>query len=923
MAIYSFHIEAISRGNAGNKIAKSGKSIVAMAAYRSGERLADERTGIIYDYSEKQGVVHAEIMAPENASAWVYKRELLWNEVEKVEIRANANLGRQVVMALPKELNREQQIELIREYLKNNFVDKGMVVDFAIHDKGDNNPHCHALITRRELNKNSFGEVRKEWVGGDFKGRVSEERKAIINELRSSWAEYANRSLERSGYSERIDHRSYKDQGVDKVAQIHLGPNVKALQDKGIHTERAAIYNEIKEVNSRVEELKREKVVVLNQYRAAKAEDRKLNGYWKDFTPEEKAKVIQAKDVLKKYATFENIEKGYGFVDQKIQFWNGLEEKLSRKMLPFHNVATTINRLQDSREQYKESPLFSKERQELKEQIIKLESDFQKGIERLQKYVDYGIRNESSFEKVYSKMMKEAALKQENYQKSKKSWIDKREILDNAKAAIKEVECKKFIKDYPQYAEYQYFNKSRDFLSSNDAYLINDLNRMAGKKLSLEEIRAYGDKANSIIEETKRLDRVKSALNDYDRLIKEKQKLEGNLSQIKRLFSQESKKEYEQVLLKLDRVKETLKNNKVVDREDYQKQTENLKKDIFGLPSVFRNQAIKQKENEINSKNYQLYRQEERFKQANDILQELKESRKIGLFSFDRANIKQRVESLEKAFEKCKVGSEKEFNKAYAAMKIEIEGKRKDLERQRQDISENIEMTKILEKVSMARNAVVDIQNKAIILKHYEKGKAVNEIEYRAGINEGSHRGDPEADRRTRAISSPGDRHLEGTSNQSIRHNASVEGAEQRGLSRSDRGLQQDSGSGEHSIENRRRTVLETTTGRIKEGIGADDKQQGRDNPRAETNDREVSSKDRGIFSGKDKNSSSSSRLKSNFSAFSHDRSGTSSSLDAELKDLMKAQIQEMKRLEKEKVKEEEKEKGKQAEKAKNKDRER
>ena len=143
--LYSMNINIISRGKS--------KSAVAAAAYRAGEKITNDYDGIEHDYTKKKGVVHTEIMLPENAPLDFTDRATLWNAVEKIEKNKNAQLCREVRLALPKELTLEQNINLVNEYVKHNFVNRGMVADICYHDKQDGNPHAHILLTMRPFEK--------------------------------------------------------------------------------------------------------------------------------------------------------------------------------------------------------------------------------------------------------------------------------------------------------------------------------------------------------------------------------------------------------------------------------------------------------------------------------------------------------------------------------------------------------------------------------------------------------------------------------------------------------------------------------------------------------------------------------------------------------------------------------------------------
>ena len=145
IAIYHWNIGIVSRGK--------GKSAVAAAAYRSGEKLTNEWDGMTHDYTRKGGVVHTEIMLPPHAPPSFSDRSTLWNSVELYEKAGNAQLAREIDAALPIELSREEQIRLVREYCSSQFVSRGMCVDYAIHDTDSGNPHCHIMLTMRPLNE--------------------------------------------------------------------------------------------------------------------------------------------------------------------------------------------------------------------------------------------------------------------------------------------------------------------------------------------------------------------------------------------------------------------------------------------------------------------------------------------------------------------------------------------------------------------------------------------------------------------------------------------------------------------------------------------------------------------------------------------------------------------------------------------------
>lgn len=171
MAIYHCSIKIISRGK--------GKSAVAAAAYRAGEKITNEFDGETHDYTRKGGVVHTEILLPDHAPAAFSDRAVLWNEVEKIEKAKNAQLAREIELALPAELTREQNISLVREYIKKHFVAAGMCADICVHDTGGGNPHAHVMLTMRPFDeRGEWGAKQKKEYILDGDGNKIYDRKS-------------------------------------------------------------------------------------------------------------------------------------------------------------------------------------------------------------------------------------------------------------------------------------------------------------------------------------------------------------------------------------------------------------------------------------------------------------------------------------------------------------------------------------------------------------------------------------------------------------------------------------------------------------------------------------------------------------------------------------------------------------------------
>jgi Ti-type conjugative transfer relaxase TraA len=235
MAIYHLHVKVICR--------KSGSSAVASAAYRSGSRLRDERLGRDQDFSAKRGVVHSEVMLPENAPEAWSDRERLWNDVEAFEVRKDAQLTREVEFAIPREMSERDGIELARDFVRGEFVDRGMIADLNVHwDMAEDDmpkPHAHVMLTMRAVDENGFGQKVRDWNRTEMLGR-----------WRERWAELANERLAELDIDARIDHRSLGAQGIALEPQSQIGAPAKRIEDSGIEGEgseadRAKMHREI------------------------------------------------------------------------------------------------------------------------------------------------------------------------------------------------------------------------------------------------------------------------------------------------------------------------------------------------------------------------------------------------------------------------------------------------------------------------------------------------------------------------------------------------------------------------------------------------------------------------------------------------------------------------------------------------------
>lgn len=267
MPIYHLSIKNVSRS--------SGSSAVGCSAYRSGEKLTDRETRIIHDFTRKGGVVHTEMILPQNAPKEYANRETLWNAVQKVEKSADARLAREFEVALPRELPTDKQREIVHNFAQS-LADEGMCVDVGIHDKGDGNPHAHIMTTTRAIKENGEWAPKEKKVyaldeNGEkipvidpktgeqkigAKGRKMWQRVTVqandwnktekVEEWRERWADECNKYLEAE---HKIDHRSYARQGIDQEPTIHEGYIARQIEKNGGISEKCEHNRAVKERN--------------------------------------------------------------------------------------------------------------------------------------------------------------------------------------------------------------------------------------------------------------------------------------------------------------------------------------------------------------------------------------------------------------------------------------------------------------------------------------------------------------------------------------------------------------------------------------------------------------------------------------------------------------------------------------------------
>ena len=452
---FHFNISIISRGK--------GKSAVASAAYISCEKLTNEWDGVTHDYHNKKGLGHKEIFLPENAPKEFLDRSTLWNSVELNEKAINAQLARNFIIALPKELSLEENKELIREFIQENFVSKGMIADLAIHqenDEGNGNIHAHIMTTVRPFNQDGTwgAKSKKEYLldeqGNKILGKNGKPKTRKIDltdwnnkdnaeKWREHFATLCNQYLEKAGEQKRVDHRSYKRQGKEEIPTIHLGASASALERKGVETEKGNINREIKKHNSIVKAV-RERIAELTSW---------LNNFTKVLFDKYEQYKQEKKEEYENKAELFNLY-------EYISIYYDIQGEKARKLHPYASnkkIGADLRRFSKARIYLKDNNL--KTIADLQEKISTLQSQNKKvsqdikaktaRIESLNKcftYADIIKDNKQVFEEWNSK-----SLFKDSFYNSHKDEIDKykraRAILEKitGSSAIKSKDWKKEI----------------------------------------------------------------------------------------------------------------------------------------------------------------------------------------------------------------------------------------------------------------------------------------------------------------------------------------------------------------------------------------------------------------------------------------------------------------------------------------------
>ena len=292
MAIYHLSVKTFSRSN--------GQSATAAVAYRAGAKIRCDHERRDHDYSKKRDVIHSEIFLPPNAPSWATDRQQLWNEVERAEKRKNSTVAREFEVALPNELNEEQRIALVQDFAKQIVARHGCAVDAHLHDdkgsyKSKENQHAHIMLTTRRLEPEGFTKKTRE---------LDEKKSGEVVYWREQWAKTANEHLREYGIE--IDHRSLKDQGLEREPTIKMGVAASALERRGIKTDRGDINREVAKYNKVLETNSNEKIndILRKQLKQATELHNKLQ-FIKRRLPEVKRDIAEKQPKL--YQAFDDL----------------------------------------------------------------------------------------------------------------------------------------------------------------------------------------------------------------------------------------------------------------------------------------------------------------------------------------------------------------------------------------------------------------------------------------------------------------------------------------------------------------------------------------------------------------------------------------------------------------------------------------
>jgi len=533
---FHFNISMISRGKS--------KSAVASAAYISCEKIKNEWDGVTHDYHNK-GLLHSEIFLLENIPKEFQNRSFLWNSVELNEKASNAQLARNFIIALPKELSFEENKKLITEFIQENFVSKGMIADLAIHDEsneGNNNIHAHIMTTLRPINEKGQWQAKskKEYILDDEGNKILNKNgkpktrkveltdwnnKGNAEKWRVSFAEICNIYLERNNLEKRVDHRSFERQGIEEIPTIHLGASASALERKGIETDKGNINREIKKHNSLVKAIK-ERISELTSWIGSLIGN--LQAKYDEYKQEKKEEYESEAELFNLY--------------EYISIYHDLQGEKARKLNPYASnkkIGADLRRFSKARIYLKDNKLqtiadLQEKIFELAKQSKKISSDIQEKTQRIKDLNQCLICSDIIKEnkKVYQEYKSKTLFKDSFYNSHKKEidrYLRARKTIEKftGTSSIKLNEWEKEITKLEK--EIETLNKDKikiqDKFKQIDhiKYAVKTVNDDYGIDLSIEIDKAIkrGEKP-SVIAQLKKFQEQQEKAEQYHNKVKEK-----------------------------------------------------------------------------------------------------------------------------------------------------------------------------------------------------------------------------------------------------------------------------------------------------------------------------------------------------------------------------------------------------------------
>lgn len=585
MAIYHLSAQVISRSK--------GQSAVASAAYRSGERLIDERTGETKFY-KREVQPETMILAPSNSPEWVQDRQQLWNEVEKSETRKNSQVAREINIALPRELSDSEQTKLIRGYVQKEFVDQGMIADVAIHRDDKENPHAHVMLTTREISKEGFTVKNRDW-----------NKKEWLMEWREQWANQANQALERQGIQERITHESHQTRNLIIFPTVHLGHVAHEMEHRGIQTNRGNINRDVQKYNGLVVNLQkyREEKQALEQEQTRQQEQKQKKETF--YTAAELVDLQEASKIVKSEPTQENLNKRREELDIGHKDANRNDQNLFLVDAKFKEVSDYYRQIQWAQNQIEESqekinqinwlnPLKRKENRLTKERAEQTMAESQVQIQSHKEKLAFlgkifGFSTEQEFTHVRSHHETYRSVLLEENKNIRQQIFYERETLEKAETAHSNALVRQVASWYPEYPEMRYItietaNNLMGLKQKNNKVIpIEHIENMLNHQK--QEIQRLQEEISRVDRTQLRLQSAEDSLNHYEKHQEVVEKYENNpFLKGKMRVSKSTRQEYNGAISTRDSHKESMEREGVSGKMDLKKQQGTLEKMEAKIP---------------------------------------------------------------------------------------------------------------------------------------------------------------------------------------------------------------------------------------------------------------------------------------------------------------------------------------------------